>query len=58
MNAASIRKAFWSHPLVTFKAITLIHWQALKIVAKGIKYISKPKQLNETISTTNNLTKM
>lgn len=58
MNEANLRKAFWQHPLVTFKAITLIHWQALKLIAKGIKYISKPKQKRQQLSTTHNLTKM
>lgn len=45
-------KAFWQHPLVTFKTILLIHWQALKLVAKGIRYIPKPKQLLQRHSTT------
>ena len=58
MNSATLRKAFWTHPLVTLKAITLIHWQALKLLSKGIKYISRPPQKPERISTTQNLTKM
>jgi len=58
MNARSLRKAFWRYPLVTFKAIILIHWQALKLLAKGIKYISRPAQKPERISATGNLTKM
>ncbi len=66
MNKQSLRKAFWAYPLVTFKAIVLIHWQALKIVAKGIKYIKKPPQKSpqksraesEKSSKTDNLTKM
>lgn len=58
MTSLSLRKAFWKYPLVTFKAIILIHWQALKIIAKGIKYISKPDQKTESLSTTTNLTKM
>lgn len=56
LNKQTLRKAFWSHPLVTFKAITLIHWQAVKLIAKGIKHIKKPKQ-NEKKLTTTNLTK-
>ena len=58
MSAKSLRKAFWRYPLITFKAITLIHWQALKLLIKGIKYISKPKQKDERVSATENLTKM
>ena len=58
MNKAALRKAFWRYPLITFKAITLIHWQALKLLTKGIKYISKPIQNTERTSITDNLTKM
>lgn len=58
MNAQTLRKAFWSYPLVTFKAVTLIHWQALKLLAKGIQYISRPPQKAERMSGTENLTKM
>ncbi len=58
MTKSRIRKAFWGYPLVTFKAITLIHWQALKLVAKGIKYIPRPTQKKERLSATTTLTKM
>ncbi|NCT41071.1 MAG: DUF1365 domain-containing protein [Alphaproteobacteria bacterium] len=58
MTKRNLQKAFWTHPLLTFKAITLIHWQALKLVAKGIKYISKPKQKDKRISKTKNLTNL
>lgn len=58
LTKSSLRKAFWQHPLVTLKAITLIHWQALKLVRKGIKYISKPVQKDEKLSSTHDLNKM
>ncbi len=58
MTTGTLRKAFWAYPLVTFKAITLIHWQALKLLAKGIKFISKPAQKKDKVSATDNLTKM
>lgn len=58
MDKTTLRRAFWTYPLVTFKAITLIHWQALKLLAKGIKYIARPKQKPEKVSATDNLTKM
>lgn len=50
MTASGLRKAFWRYPLVTLKAIMLIHWQAIKLMAKGIQYISKPKQYQKKIS--------
>lgn len=58
MDAARLRRAFWGYPLVTFKAIVLIHWQALKLLSKGIKYISRPLQKPERVSSTGNLTKL
>ncbi len=58
MHKTSLRRAFWAYPLVTLKAITLIHWQAIKIMAKGIRYIPKPLQKKEKVSTTQKLTKL
>jgi DUF1365 family protein len=58
MTTRNLNKAFWSYPLITLKATTLIHWQALKLLAKGIKYISRPEQKTERVSATENLTKM
>ncbi|MFO0389432.1 MAG: DUF1365 domain-containing protein [Alphaproteobacteria bacterium] len=57
LNATSLRRAFWSHPLVTLKVIALIHWQAIKLVGKGIRYIVKPPQHDEKVSSTRHLTK-
>lgn len=58
LNKASLNKSFWTHPLVTLKTITLIHWQALKLVAKRIRHISKPEQHQEKVSTTHRLAKI
>lgn len=58
LTTARLRGLAWRYPLVTLRAITLIHWQAAKLVAKKIKYISKPLQKNEKDSATHNLTKM
>lgn len=33
------------YPLVSLRALALIHWQALKLIRKGIRYIPKPEQL-------------
>lgn len=58
MTRHSLRAVFWSHPLITFKTITLIHWQAIKLLAKGIKHIKKPKQKPQTLSAADNLTQI
>ena len=46
--------AFIKIPFMTLKVILLIHIQALKIVFKKIKYISKPEQKNSKITLTKN----
>ncbi len=51
-NVQNTRKAFFLYPLVTFKAIFLIHWQAIKLMIKGIKYIPKPLQFKNKITHT------
>ena len=58
LDKAALRKAFWRYPLVTFKAIYLIHWQALKLIGKGIKYIPRPSQRDEITSGTDKITKL
>lgn len=57
LTKKSSRQAFWQHPLVTVKAITLIHWQAFKLIMKGIRYIAKPAQLPLRTTATRNLNK-
>ena len=58
LSRLALMLAFWSHPLVTLKAIFLIHWQAMKLVIKGIRYIPKPKQLSKKLTISGDLTKM
>ncbi|MES2728978.1 MAG: DUF1365 domain-containing protein [Pseudomonadota bacterium] len=58
LTSKTLRLAFWSHPLVTLRAITLIHWQALKLVWKRIRHVPKPLQIVEKVTATRDLTKM
>jgi len=58
LDRRSLTLAFWGHPLVTLKAIALIHWQALKLLTKGIRYIRKPTALEEKLTVSKDLTKM
>jgi len=37
--------AFIKCPLVTLKTVLMIHWQAVKLLMKGIRYIPRPEQL-------------
>lgn len=57
MTRQTRRRAFWLYPLVTLRAVFLIHWQAVKLVVRGIKYIPKPLQNKRKSSATHNLTK-
>lgn len=52
LNKANLRYVFITHPLLTFKVIFLIHWQAIKLLAKGMTYISKPRQFINKLSKT------
>lgn len=54
LTRQTLRKAFWQYPLITLKAIFLIHWQALKLFAKGIEYVPKPAQLLKRVTKTEN----
>ncbi|MEY8765851.1 MULTISPECIES: DUF1365 domain-containing protein [Francisella] len=53
LSSTNLVKEFFRSPLLTFKVIYLIHWQALKIVFKRIKYIPKPEQKNIRVSVAN-----
>lgn len=57
LTPQSLRQAFWRHPLVAMKSIALIHWQALKLVMKGIRHTTKPVQLPERVTASHNLKK-
>jgi len=50
LTLKNILYAFWCYPFITLKAILLIHWQAIKLFVKGIKYVQKPVQLKNRIS--------
>ncbi len=43
VTSASLRKAFWGYPAMTFGVIARIHWQAFKLWRKRVPFISKPK---------------
>lgn len=58
LTKENLKKVFRLHPLVTLKTIFLIHWQALKIISKGIKYIPKPNQLKQKFSKSKNIKKI
>lgn len=50
LNNRNLLKLFFAIPFVTFKVLALIHFQALKIIFKKIKYIKKPQQKTHKIT--------
>ena len=51
-SKTNLFKAWLSSPLMSIKAIGLIHWQAIKLLFKSATYQSKPKQniWNQTVA--------
>lgn len=47
---SEILKTVFKHPVMTFKVIAGIHWEALKLWIKGAKYIKKPPLPEKDIS--------
>lgn len=58
LNKKNLRKVFWRYPLVTLKSISLIHWQAVKLVYKRVRYYRKPDQIEERVTHGSNITRM
>lgn len=52
LNRNNLRRAFWAHPAVALVALARIHWHALRLCLKHIKYIPKPVQLKSKTSRT------
>jgi len=42
LTDANLLRAWFGHPLLTFKVMAGIHWEAIKIVTKGIRFRSRP----------------
>lgn len=42
LTPASVRKAFWGWPLMTWGVVARIHWQALHLWLKGLRIYRKP----------------
>ncbi|MFZ4540201.1 MAG: DUF1365 domain-containing protein [Rickettsiales bacterium] len=50
LTARSLLACFFRYPLVTFKVIALIHYQALRLFLKGVRYHCKPTPPTTEIS--------
>lgn len=46
LNTASLLRAFFALPLLTFKIVAAIHWEALRLWLKGTRLVPKPDSAN------------
>ncbi|MCF6764231.1 DUF1365 domain-containing protein [Thiotrichales bacterium 19S3-7] len=58
LNYSNLIMQFIKTPFLTFKVIYLIHYQALKLVLKGIKTRKRPKQEINQLTICNNINKI
>lgn len=56
----TLHKVWWRYPLVSLVALMRIHWHALRLLVKGVRYIKKPLQYKDRLSHNRdtNITKM
>ena len=50
VTAASIQRALWRHPAMTLGVIARIHWQALKLYLKRVRFVGKPVPPDEFVT--------
>ena len=53
LNNKNLIKSYLKHPLMTFKIILAIHYEAFKLWAKGIKPVTKKLKIKNNISAEN-----
>ena len=53
LNNGNLLKSYLKHPLMTFKIIIAIHYEAFKLWTKGIKYIRKKVKIKNNITIEN-----
>jgi DUF1365 family protein len=44
MNSVNMRKMLFRFPFMTFKVVAAIHWEALKLLVKGVSFHGHPKK--------------
>ena len=50
LTSSELMKSYLKHPLMTFKIISAIHFEAFKLWAKGIKFIKKKFKIKNNIT--------
>jgi len=49
-NSKELLKSYLKHPLMTFKIISAIHYEAFKLWTKGVRFIKKRLKIKNNIS--------
>ncbi len=50
LSSKNLFLSYIKHPLMTFKIISAIHFEALRLWVKGIKFIKKEKKIKNNIT--------
>ena len=50
LNSRELLKSYIKHPLMTFKIISAIHFEAFKLWTKGIKFIHRKLKIKNNIT--------
>ena len=50
VTAATLRRALWHYPAMTLGVIARIHWQALKLYFKHVRFVGKPLPPDEFVT--------
>ena len=53
LNSKNLMKSYLKHPLMTFKIISAIHFEAFKLWIKGIKFIKKKLKIKNNLTIEN-----
>lgn len=51
LTDANLLRAWVAHPAMTLKVIAGIHWEALKMWLKGVRFLGRPKRPESALST-------
>jgi DUF1365 family protein len=46
LDDATLMRAFFAYPLLTLKVIAAIHWEAVRLLLKGVRLTERPAQLS------------
>ena len=53
LNNKNLIKIFFSHPMMSFKIILAIHFEAFKLWIKGIRFVKKKFKIKNNITAEN-----